>query len=414
MHAPITEPNKFALVSKAASSAIAVPFSKAAAVKRMNIEDSTGLVVKRTKPLLKIPAITDEFDENNIRQGHRPYQPEVKAFRRGSKKRVLEILAAEGGREAILKDLLANVYSRGSESQRCGAWNTWCEFYRAWFVSDDYLPLTPHIVYCIASCFRAGGYRKFDNHMSIAVQRHIEDGHTMTDQLRLAQKRAARAVARGQGPSSQAAVYSIYVLAEIMADVPDLMAPLFANGPLWPYHLMVIAAYFLLREIEVAAAQHADIMADHAKKTVVWSLPVSKTDARAHGCQREWRCICKPGTSRFTCPCCLLLDLDDAAKKRYPDAKQRGKKKIFATSMETMTTKNNVIKSMQLVIDRCGEVHADHAGLHITGHSPRRAGAQRLAKLGLEVPVVQLLARLSIQVVLQYVAEAPLPNSRIK
>ena len=70
------------------------------------------------------PVSAGELVDDNIRQPHRPYQPEVKAFRRGSKKRVFEILAAEGGREGTLKDLLANVYSRGSESQRSGALNT--------------------------------------------------------------------------------------------------------------------------------------------------------------------------------------------------------------------------------------------------------------------------------------------------
>ena len=62
VHASIAEPNKFALVSKAASSVIAVPFSKAAAVKRMNIEASTDIVAKRTKPLLKISGGADKID----------------------------------------------------------------------------------------------------------------------------------------------------------------------------------------------------------------------------------------------------------------------------------------------------------------------------------------------------------------
>ena len=36
------------------------------------------------------------------------------------------------------------------------------------------MPLTMQIVYAVAACFRAGGYRSYDNYASAAMQRHIE------------------------------------------------------------------------------------------------------------------------------------------------------------------------------------------------------------------------------------------------
>ena len=161
----------------------------------------------------------------------------------------------------------------------------------SWFGDGCFLPLVVQIVYAVAACVRAGGYRSYDNYASADMQKHIEEGHPVGPDLRLAIKKTARAVARGQGPTKQAATFNLNAVATFMTDVGDPMAPIILGGPCWPFALMIVGAFFLLRELELAAAKLMGLTVCVSSRRVDWFLPVSKMDARGHGCARSWTCI---------------------------------------------------------------------------------------------------------------------------
>ena len=177
---------------------------------------------------------------------------------------------------------------------------------------------------------------------------------------------------------------------------------------MWPFHMMIIAAYFMLREIEASAAEFRDVSIDRAKRSVTWFLPTSKTDARAHGCKRTWKCICSPASSRFSCPYCLFVEVEDDAIQRGSSTKTVARTNIFHTSTGGMTTKAKVVKTIQHGIDRTAKVDASFLDMIASGQSIRRAGACWMAQLGLDLPSIQLVGRWDSAVVMRYVAEAPL------
>jgi hypothetical protein len=49
-----------------------------------------------------------------------------------------------------------------------------------------------------------------------------------------------------------------------------------------------MATFFIMRELEVAAALASHIQIDNEISKVTLRLPISKTDSRAAGCSRSW------------------------------------------------------------------------------------------------------------------------------
>eukprot|EP00971_Amphidinium_carterae_P100792 1994280-Amphidinium_carterae.1 len=76
---------------------------------------------------------------------------------------------------------------------------------------------------------------------------------------------------------------------------------------------------------------------------------------------------------------------------------------LFPDSERKTCTKTNIIRTLQMLASLDG---SDIKG--VTGHSLRVTGAQHMARHRLPLPLIQLHARWVSQVVMHYVAEAPL------
>ena len=73
--------------------------------------------------------------------------------------------------------------------------------------------------------------------------------------------------------------------------------------------------------------------------------------------------------------------------------------------------KEAAVRSIEAVAGLLGFEITDQGGCRLWGgHSLRVKGARWLARQGVSLPVIQLLARCSSDVVLRYVAEVPLAN----
>ena len=77
--------------------------------------------------------------------------------------------------------------------------------------------------------------------------------------------------------------------------------PITAGGPVGPVEFVVAGSFFLMREIELAAADCGNVHLDDKARTVTWRLPMSKTDPRALGTERSWGCLCSEGKD-LPCP----------------------------------------------------------------------------------------------------------------
>ena len=103
------------------------------------------------------------------------------------------------------------------------------------------------------------------------------------------------AVNRDVGASRQSEPLDAIAVAGL--DLKD--DPLVGGGPVAPVDFAVAGTFFLLREIELAAArvEHVKLSADGL--SVDWLLPTSKTDPRAVGVTRTWDCCCYVETCTF-------------------------------------------------------------------------------------------------------------------
>jgi len=82
---------------------------------------------------------------------------------------------------------------------------------------------------------------------------------------------------------------------------------------------------------------------------------------------------------------------------------------LFLTQLGNFAEKRHVVESLELVALRVGEPLTDvHGSRRFGGHSLRVTGTRTLASMGIDVLLIQLMARWSSDVVLRYVSEAPL------
>ena len=74
-----------------------------------------------------------------------------------------------------------------------------------------------------------------------------------------------------------------------------------------PRNAIVIGAWFLTREIELACSRACLSKVCRSTDSVEWCLPASKTDSLAESTARTHFCICRNGRN-VNCPACTMLD----------------------------------------------------------------------------------------------------------
>ena len=265
----------------------------------------------------------------------------------------------------------------------------------------DPLPLTMLKVEAVASMFRKGKYRSFNNYMNMAADQHLMEGFPMPKSLQRMMTKVRRAVERGQGPADQSLPLHLQAVAELgMGEQPVVQ-----GGMVCPQQAMIMGAFFMTREIELTAANLSDIYWDLPGRRFIWLLPASKTDTSAKGVRRSWGCVCA-GKPISPCPYCASLVV-----KAFHE--QRGSSPgtpLFCTISGERVSKEHAVKTMQHFAMLLG-LEVFHEGIClIGGHTLRITGAQHMASIGVEVYIIQLVGRWGGQVVLRYVQEAPLLN----
>lgn len=165
---------------------------------------------------------------------------------------------------------------------------------------------------------------------------------------------------------------------------------------------VIIACFFLLRELEVAAVKIGHVCLDRDARELRLHLPVSKTDVSAVGCVRAWKCLCRPDDDRpkherAPCAFCAAMQHHEALKELYGVRNFAGRHfdwPYFPQANGRVIGKEHFVRTIEHLGQLCGEQLRDAQGARrFGGHSCRVTAARWLAALGLPVDILKSLAR---------------------
>ena len=366
------------------------------------------------------PASSTAASSSSTASGEAPGQPQTAATKRRAdfpvirqvqkaiRSDVLTRMETSEGRKSAIDRIIEDFAAPSSRTSQSARWRTWQEFHRA-MLGDGIpvLPLTSDGIVLIAACFKDGGYRSFKNYMSKAREQHTLAGHSWTDILTLTAKKATASVERGLGPARQSSPFDLLAAIEVAKHPAVVKVP---GAPVGWHNLLTIAVYFILREIEVAAACVGHVTLDTVNLIVHLRLPASKTDQTGVGCSRSWQCLCRDRARRVDCPYHAAVDQTELLGNIFgcPVDPQLP---LFPDRAGLTVSKAAVVKTIEATIEAMGlPLKNDMGGNLYGGHSFRVTGARRLAALGVEVAKIMILARWSSEAVFRYIKDAPLTN----
>ena len=218
-------------------------------------------------------------------------------------------------------------------------------------------------------------------------------------------KDARRSVARNVGRCRQSRPLDILAV----GNLPQQDAPLNDGGPIGPVDFAISGTFFLLREIEIAAAVLGNITFGSPEHSfVTWSLPSSKTDCRGVGVSRTLDCTCSIAALNGICPVAALLRQRDRvtqlanARNMSPDTLP-----LFPDSEGCEVSRTAAVKTIFALVEAAGGRLRDSKGsLLFGGHSLRTGGASLLATLGVHPIRIQAMGRWRSPLVIHYAGEA--------
>ena len=311
-----------------------------------------------------------------------------------------QLAQTEEGRQAILRQYDQDTHTAAGHGVRAALMNTWDNIHHLWAPCEPVLPLTPSKIRNVAAHMKHAGYRSWSNYASRIREAHINAGFIISPQLELAFRAARRSVLRGIGPSRQAMSLDLAAAAALENDDVIITRAM----PIAGVSVFIMAAFFLLREIEMAALCFCHVVTDKAKECVTLELSISKADPDARGCRRAWGCLCG-GDPTVPCPYHAWLLVLAAFTSAF--GQPRDEDPVFPNAARRPCTKTGVVDLFRAIAGALQAVAKRGQGA-IGGHTARVSGARFLAGIGLELALIQLLARWASGVIVDYVRDAPL------
>lgn len=309
----------------------------------------------------------------------------VRTRKKASLKEATQLAREAGPGSKHIAELEANFSAASSKATVASKRETIKKIMGALPICDTVFPLSVYKVKALAAVLMKAGYTSAEGYLVEAKCAHIEEGWEWTPQLDRFFKMAKRACARGKGPEKRAP--------EVRIDKWWSKRMGVTNGPasvFFPNELFVLAACFLLREIELAAFSVEELKVDRALQQVCLQWNVSKMDPTAKGIQRVLKCQCKS----FVCgPNCPFKVADDLLAKLK--AKALDPSGLCWTRRREKATKAQIIATWTKVY-----------GTKVTGHSPRRSGTMRYLREGWSIAQIAYLGRWKSSVVYKYAEEA--------
>ena len=328
--------------------------------------------------------------------------------RRACKRTALQAALPENQVES-LADLDGAILAGSSEGPFRSRVRTWVDLTAAWALPA--WPISLDSVRKVAASLRRGRYRSAQNYFDAAVtyQEHFR-GESVDPLLRRALRRYAKAVVRGLAGSKLKAIFPAMRLEPLLDTSPASAAEPW--NPFLVAHAadaLLLAVWFMLREIEFAAARTEDIEAGEA--WVLLRIPLHKT-AQGGGREltaRQLRCACGV-RSRPMCPAHAAMR--HVSRLKVAGFWRRGGP-LFPDAAGATWAKGETVMLFRRVLLAAGVTltTVDHEGRLVqlfAGHAARVAGAAWLASKGVPTAIIQLLGRWSSTAVERYVQAAPL------
>ena len=324
-----------------------------------------------------------------------------------------ELNAAD--RDAMLDDLDEDMLATSSKATAASQLATWTKLHLRWFGlgerACDTWPLTPESVRAVAAQLKAAAYRSAPNYISAAKRRHIELAFPWTEELAFCQRTVLASTQRGIGAPKQCSEICILAVHNLKLG-PE---PLVEGGPICPSQWATIASFHLMRGAESAAANHGDLTFNEAARTETMRLPVSKTDTMAAGVSRTWGCVCvadaSGGVIDAPCPYCAAMTLAVRACELFANDEGfvTAGTPLFPNANGGRCTRQAFVATVLALAARLQMPTADSLGRLLFGeHVWRVTGARHMNRNGIDLPTLMRLARWGSDVVLRYLADAPL------
>ena len=289
----------------------------------------------------------------------------------------------------------------------------------------DIYPLTPGLIIGVAAALKGAEYRAADQYLGELRLGHIESEHPVPEYISRVLANCRRSVLRGLGPPSRAAELPRNLVVASVVPAADRGAEDVVDG-LASY---VVAEAWLLREIEIANSELADVRdvseeaaaddSEHQLRVVELSLPVSKADYRGRGARRRLRCECAglgAGAVRLCGPCTLWQQRNKRITELGGDPEIPSSITMEMECAPLFPTVEGGVPTKAKMVQAWNELRpAGHPALG--GHTPRRSGAKRRAREGWDIQVIMVLGRWASSAILGYIEEAMaelIPGARKK
>ena len=392
------------VVAEAGGKAHLATFARLGVTSSPAVRDSFPVLLAHGVPEEVLLAILAPVPPQQAISQLRSDVPERRTSTRASMTAALEAMDPSRREETMMAAIDANLLAqstRRSMESRVRMLTTLAE--RGNF---QLFPLDVQKLQLLAGALRIGGYRSAGLYLDAALwhQEHRLRSPVSAD-LRRAARSITKAALRGLPGSRLKQAFDLADLATLVEH--DAVAGSL-DMDILPHavDVLVVATWFMLREIEIAGARVKDIEVTAA--TVSLDMPLHKTaqGGQTELTRRSFRCVC--GAARQPlCPRCAadrhLRRLDRSEPGAY----------LFPGAGGQQRTKLETAGLLNMVLSAAGwqTIYTDSAGhkrFVFGGHAARVAGATFLALRGVPVAVIQLIGRWSSTAVERYTQQAPL------
>jgi len=248
-------------------------------------------------------------------------------------------------------------------------------------------PLTAKLMEKVGGALKAARYRSTMRYLGEARLRHVELGFPWTDELQRSFRLCGLAANRGLGAAKKAAEIRLSTIVRMS----DQESAVVRKGPLYAKRSLIVATWWLLREIELAGIS---IHTSHVEIGEGWSaihLPASKTDTGGIGKRRVVSCICSIAAlsdggvaGRAICGACAVkhqLAFVCEKMKVKPEEDRALGIPLFVNRKGQAPTKHaNVASWSKLFYQVASLAEVQKLNGKIGGHSARRSGAKALCR----------------------------------
>ena len=269
-------------------------------------------------------------------------------------------------------------------------------------------PLTYENIRAFGASMKQGGYRSAGIYFqSICSHQQRVLRTPIPPMVRYCIRDCVRSIKRGLGVTRLKDGFPALGLSRI--PVGDVNTGFILDSVEHSRDMAVLATWFMLREIEMAAARASHLRVDSHEVFIL--IPTYKTDSFGKLTERSLKCTCRIRRHPM-CPYHAAVRHLDRLNHRGPSEAPHTEP-LFPDKDGTTPSKHRMVEVIRMVIGHTGQAleRPDAQGRPMQrfgGHSLRVAGAQLLAASGVPLQLIQLLGRWTSMAIQRYTQEAAL------